>query len=211
MKAGWNWVIEDNKIGGAPSASGLNQGVVVRGNRIHHNAQYGIVGGPTSNVLIVGNELDHNNTSNSCGGACAEDAGGSKIVGSTPGTYGVVWRGNWVHDNTGNGIWSDGNVHDVLYEDNLVEGNSGTGIFHEISWAATIRGNVVRGNATEAMGKSCWWGAQIHVNNSQGVRIVGNRVRSGAGANGASASSTSRGTRRAPSRRGWPTSTCGTT
>jgi parallel beta-helix repeat protein len=184
IKAGWNWVIKRNRIGNSTVGVALNQGIVLRGNRIHHNAQYGIFGGPTSDVLIVRNELDHNNTSNSCGGACSGDAGGSKIVGSTPGTYGVVWQGNWVHDNTGNGIWSDGNVHSVLYVDNLVEGNSGSGIFHEISWDATIRNNIVHGNATETAGKSCWWGAQIHVNNSQGVRIVGNRVRSAAGANG---------------------------
>ena len=57
-----------------------------------------------------------------------------------------MWRGNWVHDNIGNGIWSDGNVHDVTYENNLVQDNTGIGIFHEISWDATIRNNVVRNN-----------------------------------------------------------------
>ena len=85
-----------------------------------------------------------------------------------------MWRGNWVHHNTGPGIWSDGNVHNVLYEDNVVEGNSGPGILHEISWDATIRNNIVRWNSTEVAGKSCWWGSQIHLNNSQNVRIAGN-------------------------------------
>ena len=41
------------------------------------------------------------------------------------------------------GNWSDGNVHDVLYEDNRVIDNLGPGIFHEISWNATIRSNIV--------------------------------------------------------------------
>jgi parallel beta-helix repeat protein len=126
----------------------------------------------------------YNNTSNSCGGTCNGNAGGSKIVGSTAGTYGVVWRGNWVHHNTGPGIWSDGNVHNVLYEDNTVEANSGPGILHEISWDATIRNNIVRWNSTDIAGKSCFWGSQIHLNDSQNVRIVSNQVRSGAGTNG---------------------------
>ena len=54
IKAGWNWLIEDNEVLTSTVGVALNQGVVVRRNRIHHNAQYGIFGGPTSNVLIVG-------------------------------------------------------------------------------------------------------------------------------------------------------------
>ena len=47
--------------------------------------------------------------------------------GRRAGTFDLIWRGNWVHDNVGNGDWSDGNVHAVLYEHNLVENNSGSG------------------------------------------------------------------------------------
>ena len=184
IKAGWNWTIQGNILHDNVVGVEINDGTVLRGNHIHHNSRYGINGGPTRDVLIENNNVAYNNTSNSCGGTCNGNAGGSKIVGSTPGTYGVVWRGNWVHDNTGPGIWSDGNVHNVLYEDNVVEGNSGPGILHEISWDATIRNNIVRWNSTEVAGKSCWWGSQIHLNNSQNVRIAGNTVRSGAGANG---------------------------
>jgi parallel beta-helix repeat protein len=184
IHAGWNWTIRNNVVARSVVGVVVSVGTVLRGNDILHNAQYGISGGPTSNVLIENNEVAYNNTSDSCGGGCPDNAGGSKIVGSIQGTYGVVWRGNWVHDNTGPGIWSDGNVHNVLYEDNLVEGNSGPGILEEISWHATIRNNVVRGNSTDAVGRSCFWGSQIHLNNTQNVLIVGNTVRSGAGANG---------------------------
>lgn len=184
ISAGWDWRIVGNVIRGNRIGVEVNDGTVLRGNRIHHNRRYGVIGGPTRNVLIESNEIAYNNTSHSCRGSCVGDAGGSKIVGSTPGTYGVVWRANWVHHNVGPGIWSDGNVHDVLYEDNIVVGNTGPGIFHEISWDATIRDNVVRGNDTEVKGESCFWGSQIHVNNSQNVRIIGNHVRSGLGANG---------------------------
>jgi parallel beta-helix repeat protein len=185
IRAGWDWTIQGNEMSTSQVGVALNSGVVLRGNYIHDNRQYGISSGPASNILIEGNELAHNNTSISCGGSCAGNAGGSKIVGSTPGTYGVTWRGNWVHDNIGPGIWSDGNVHNVLYENNLVQDNTGIGIFHEISWAGTIRNNVVRDNDSKAIGKSCWWAsAQIDVNNSQNVQVYGNTVSSSDGANG---------------------------
>ena len=103
----------------------MGDGTILRGNFIHHNALYGINGGPTRDVLIENNEVAYNKTH------ATEHAAGTgvvqKIVGSVAGTYGVVWRGNWVHDNKGPGIWSDGNVHNVLYEDNVVERNSGPG------------------------------------------------------------------------------------
>jgi parallel beta-helix repeat protein len=184
IKAGWNWTISNNEVRNSEVGVAVNDGTVLLGNDIHHNTRYGIIGGPTSNVLIENNEIAYNDTSEFCRGACEEDAGGSKIIGSTAGTSGVVWRGNWVHDNIGNGIWSDGNVHDVLYEDNLVEGNTGHGIFHEISWEATIRNNVVRNNADGSAGRSCYWGSQIDLNDSRNVDIYGNTVSSAAGSNG---------------------------
>jgi hypothetical protein len=41
-----------------------------------------------------------------------------------------------------------------------------------------IRNNTLRNNDTAELGqnKSCWWGAQIAVNNSQNVTITGNYV-----------------------------------
>jgi len=43
---------------------------------------------------------------------------------------------------------------------------------------------VVRNNAAEYAGKSCAWGAQIHVNDSQNIEIYGNTVSSSDGSNG---------------------------
>ena len=184
VKAGWNWRMEGIESRRNEVGVMLNRGSILRGSAIHHNTRYGVLAGPSRGVRIVSNEVAFNNTADFCGGSCEGDAGGSKIVGSVQGTYGVVWRRNWVHDNTGNGIWSDGNVHDALYEQNVVESNSGSGIFHEISWDATIRKNVVRGNATASIGSSCWWGAQVQVNNSQNVVIVDNDIDARNGANG---------------------------
>jgi hypothetical protein len=61
------------------------------------------------------------------------------------------------------------------------------GIFHEISCAATIKNNLVRGNNTAMAGKSLWHGAQIYLRSSKDVQILGNEVvAAGAGVNGIS-------------------------
>jgi hypothetical protein len=95
-----------------------------------------------------------------------------------------VFRGNWVHDNTGIGLWIDTNVRNVIFEMNTVENNSSIGIFYETSFGAIIRNNTLRNNASYYAGKSCYWGSQIHVNDSQGVEIYGNTVNSSNGSNG---------------------------
>lgn len=144
------------------------------GNYIHHNRRYGVAGGPAIGILIEGNDIAFNNTSRYDPN---NNAGGSKIVGSTPGAT-LTWRGNKVHDNYGNGIWQDGNVTNTLIESNEVYNNFGAGIFHEISWAAIIRNNTVYNNnlSEKNIVRSCWHGAQIAVNNSQNVEIYGNTV-----------------------------------
>jgi len=180
IKAGWDWTIADSEFRSSRTGVRINTGTVLRDSSLHHNATYGIVGGPSSDVLIEGNELAFNGGTDDSGGS----SGGSKIAGSTAGASHIVWRNNYVHHNAGPGIWSDGNVRYVLYEGNLLVENAGPGIFHEISWDATIRDNVARGNGKDAIGKSCWWGSQIHVNTSQNVRILDNIVRTDTGANG---------------------------
>jgi parallel beta-helix repeat protein len=64
----------------------------------------------------------------------------------------------------------------MTFDSNRIYNNTGTGIDHEISWSATISNNVLYGNATAASGKTCWYGAQILLNNSQNVQIFGNVV-----------------------------------
>jgi parallel beta-helix repeat protein len=78
----------------------------------------------------------------------------------------------------------DTNVRNVTLETNTIENNTSHGIFYETSWDGVIRNNVVRNNAAEYAGKSCYWGAQIHLNDSQNVEIYGNTVVSSDGSNG---------------------------
>jgi parallel beta-helix repeat protein len=184
VRLGWYSYVGHNEMRDNRIGVSINSYSELANNYIHNNYQYGVVGGPGRDILIEDNELSYNNTSNFCAGTCRGDAGGSKIVGSATGMYNLVWRNNYVHDNTGNGIWSDGNVRTALYEDNTVEDNSGSGIFHEISWDTVIRNNTVADNDSPEAGESCWHGAQIENNDSTNVEVYGNTVIANNGTNG---------------------------
>jgi parallel beta-helix repeat protein len=182
ISPGDNWIIVNNEVRyNAQAGIGTSNGTVIRGNNIHHNGRLGITGGPVSGVLIEANEIAFNNTGSY---PVSVEAGGAKIIGGSAGSSNIVWRGNWVHDNTGRGLWMDTNVRHVILRKNTIENNTSHGIFYETSWDAVIRNNVVRNNAVEYAGKSCYWGAQIQVNDSQNVEIYGNKIASSDGSNG---------------------------
>ena len=91
---------------------------------------------------------------------------------------GLVVRDNHVHHNEGPGLWTDiDNIH-TLYEGNLVEHNANNGIFHEISYDAVIRNNIVRDNGLEVGldGYAYAYGAGILVSTSSNVTVYGNVV-----------------------------------
>jgi Right handed beta helix region len=169
IKAGANWLITDNEVrNNARIGIRLGGGSVVRRNYVHHNGQYGIVGGFVDDVLWEGNEISFNNTENYGFG----DAGATKLVKSSD----VTFRDNYVHHNNGNGLWADTDNIGFLYEGNRVEHNVGSGILHETSYDAVIRDNVVRYNAAIADGQSIGYGSNIQLSVSQSVEIYGNTV-----------------------------------
>lgn len=171
VEMGPGWVVDglevrDNHGTGIESGSRS----ILRNSHIHHQGHLGLAGSGTTGALVQGNEVDHNNTA---GYDWGWEAGGAKWA---AGTDRLTVRGNFVHDNQGPGLWTDGdNVH-TLYERNLVENNLGPGIIHEISYDAVIRYNTVRDNATAAAGRTIWWGSDIHLNGSQRVQVYGNTV-----------------------------------
>ena len=88
----------------------------------------------------------------------------------------MVVRGNFSHHNRGPGLWTDINNIHTLYENNTVEDNERGGIFHEISYDATIRNNTSRRNGT---GKDFpYWttGAGIEIVSSRNVEVHGNTL-----------------------------------
>jgi parallel beta-helix repeat protein len=172
VMAGDAWTMVNNEISyNTEMGVSLNVGSVLRNNFIHHNGRYGFNGGPTSNVLIEGNEVSWNNTVQNPIG----NAGGSKIIRSS---Y-VTFRANNVHDNYGNGLHTDtDNIH-ITYENNIVRNNWGVGIFHEASADAVIRNNTLSGNDKRIAGSSLYSGADIFLNDSKNTEIYGNNITAG--------------------------------
>ena len=165
---GARWLVEDVEIRGAHGA-GIRTGdqTIVRRVYSHHNGQMGITVSGGTDVLVEDSEFAFNNIA---GFAWGWEAGGSKFTR----THGLIIRGNYAHDNTGPGLWTDIDNVDTLYESNRVFDNTGPGIFHEISYAAVIRNNHVEGNG---FGHDSWlWGAGILIAASSDVEVYDNVV-----------------------------------
>ena len=171
-REGARWTIENCEVR-LNSGAGISVGTGsrVRNCDVHHNGQIGIEGNG-KDIRIEDNRIWSNNI---YGFDPAWEAGGVKIAESD----GVTFRGNHVHDNNGAGLWCDIDCRNVVYEDNLVENNQDIGIFHEISFNAVIRNNVVRHNGSG--NRSWFWGADITIAASQDVEVTGNTVTVAAG------------------------------
>ena len=88
------------------------------------------------------------------------------------GVNGCVVRDNYIHDNECKGIWVDVLSCDNIFENNLIEGNSGSGITVEVS----LR-NVVRNNA---IGNNCLWpgydNAEVYIQSCAFNEMSGNTI-----------------------------------
>ena len=147
---------------------GTGFGSVLRSTYVHHNGGFGIVGAGDG-TLVESNEIAYNNFA---GFYPYWGAGGSKWVH----TNGLVVRGNYSHHNGGPGLWTDiGNIY-TLYENNTVEDNERGGIFHELSYDATIRNNTARRNGSNKPVPYWTTGAGIEIIDSRNVEIYGNLV-----------------------------------
>jgi hypothetical protein len=161
------WVVAENEVrlchgGGVQLGAG---GQLLR-NKIHHNGQIGVVG-RGQDILIDGNEIAHNNFA---GYDYNWEAGGTKFLL----TENLMVRNNYVHDNRGPGLWTDGDNYNVVYEHNRTTGNTIAGIFHEISFRAVIRFNTIENDGINPRGGA--YGAGIFVSASANVEVYGNNV-----------------------------------
>ena len=103
-------------------------------------------GAKTANGLVIQSNLIQNNNSElfdqNCTYACG--SAGIKIAHMV----GFTLTGNTVSGNNGNGLWCDEDCTGGAYINNVVTGNTKTGILHEVSDAAVIANNVVSQNGT---------------------------------------------------------------
>ena len=171
-----NWIVTGSEVRWNHGAGiGQDTNTIARNNYVHHNCGFGFVGAGTG-VVVEGNEIAYNNimagSTKTCGYESFWGAGGSKWVW----TGNLIVRGNFSHHNDGPGLWTDINNIYTLYENNIIEDNVRGGIFHEISYDATIRNNTIRRNGT---GKDFpWWttGAGIEIVSSRNVEVYGNTL-----------------------------------
>ncbi len=169
---GDGWIVEDNVIR-QNHGTGIvvTDHGVVRGNQIIENGQLGITA-YGRDVVVSGNTIAGNNTT---GFDYGWEGGGSKFKRTT----GLLIDGNVVHDNFGPGLWTDIDNINSTIQNNVVRDNAYIGIFHEISYDAVIRDNVVEGNGFHYTVDL--WGAGITVAASSDVEVTGNTVRNNAG------------------------------
>jgi hypothetical protein len=164
---GTNLTVEANLIRLNHGQGIAQYGGVMRLNRILWNGQLGVGGGGTG-LLVESNEIAHNNHAGHYSGW---EAGGTKWAHARD----LTVRSNWSHHNDGSGFTTDLNNHRVLYEHNRVEANAEIGIMHEVSYAATIRTNVIRDNGTR---RERWFTSRVGINvtNSRDVVVHDNLV-----------------------------------
>jgi hypothetical protein len=165
---GVNWIVENSNIryGHLAGIANGNRTQVLN-NILCDNGKLGIAEGGGQNNLIQGNEICRNNYA-----GFFEDSGGAKFNNAIK----LVVRNNFVHDNFGPGLHTDGGSVDILYENNHTTGNQGPGIDHEISHAATIRNNLIENDAFVSSGTSVPHGTGILVFASDNVEVYGNSV-----------------------------------
>ena len=175
MGSGWQILHNEVRLNHGVGL-GLADGAVVRANFVHHQGQLGF-GAWGNESVVSGNEISFNGMA---GYSPDWEAGGSKSW--QTGRHTVTH--NYVHDNHGPGLWTDGgNIH-TEYSANRITANWGAGIQHEMSYDAVIRDNEISGNGLQHKGWA--WEAGIQIQSSGGttglIEIAGNTL--GDNANG---------------------------
>jgi len=182
---GTGWVIENCEIRHSHARGVImKSGWTLRGNNIHDNGHLGVAGDGIG-LTLLGNTISTNNYAHMAPGF---EGGATKLVFA----HGPRFIRNTVQNNYGPGLWCDINCVDVLYDRNVVSGNADAGIFHEISYRATIRHNVSTDNGLLLHGWA--FGAQIQVASSERTEVFGNVLHiSASGGAGVTVSQQSRG------------------
>src|SRR3954452_10252689 len=122
---------------------GVSDAALISGSFIHENGEMGIgmayITAPAGNPFrIIRNEISANNYAGydpNWEGGCCKFAR----------VNGLVVSGNYIHDNLGKGLWTDGDNFNIVYENNRIINNQYNGINHELSYNTIIRNNDIEG------------------------------------------------------------------
>ena len=174
--SGLRWHIEGIDVSRANIGITVNTGTTITGGSTHHNGQYGIVGGPLSDLTVNGTDCSFNNTRRLDPNF---DAGCVKIHGHRAGGLGserITFRNMRVHDNYGPGLWCDWSCRLVTYDGNQIWNNANAGIFFELAFSARITNNQLRDNCMFYPTNSIHYCAEILIAAGTNVKVTGNVV-----------------------------------
>lgn len=131
------WTITNNEVAFNGQVGIEAYGGTTSANHVHDNGTLGIFVFQSTGTVITGNEIDHNNTS--CSSQSVE-AGGIKVAGTTN----IQITSNNIHDNWGDGIWTDTFDTGFTISGNTLLNNEHHGIKIEaMSGAGTVATNTV--------------------------------------------------------------------
>lgn len=168
-RMGKNWLIENNEVRYNHGAGiFIYSNGTMKDNLIHHNGQIGMKGSGVG-VTIEGNQVYENGDWS--GYKWSWEGGGSKFSYTTN----ILITNNYVYGNFGPGLWTDIDNTGTTIENNICEYNLGAGIFHEISFDASISCNTLVGNQY-SLGQGRWYGGNIFISNSSEVEVYNNSI-----------------------------------
>jgi parallel beta-helix repeat protein len=158
--SGFNWTVDNVEVSLNHAKGVYNEdGMVLTNSFMLNNGVHGSGGGGTG-ILVENNEIAHNNEQLRFPNGWA--TGGIKFGNFRDG----IVRNNLVHDNNGNGIWSDCNGRFGIIEDNTVYNNTQGGIMWEVSYEAIIRNNTSYGNGFSKFNDGPGYGTNIFISSS---------------------------------------------
>jgi hypothetical protein len=137
-----NWTVENNKLS---NTSGVNvtinnaTGGKIINNEISYAGQLGIGGNRSPGLLIKGNKIHHNNN---LGFSCGWECGALKVAHATDN----ILEDNESYENFGYGLWCDIECVNTTFRRNRVYDNANKGIVQEISGSAKIYDNRIWNN-----------------------------------------------------------------
>jgi hypothetical protein len=162
-----HWTLQWLEVTGSYSRGiTTSDDMTITGCLVDHNGRLGI-GGTGRNVVVSGNEISYNDTRDVASGY---ERGGAKLSG----TSGLVFEGNFVHDNIGPGVWTDMDAIFGTISNNRIVNNYDAGVLNEISHYTVVSGNWISGNGVAS---HPWlFGAGIVASTSDNLQAYGNVV-----------------------------------